>query len=199
MKNELDKVLDERDLLAARLQNDMDQMNEKITQMKEEYELVVKTLNNELTQIRETNEQKQLEIDRAGEQLAEKARIYDELRLKYEDLDKQFADLRSQLDFDFERKMRERENDFAEKMTLMDEKLNEARREQAKAVVLMRQMERSTNREKEKLEALLKSCDSYYKEHVNKLQEKMQALEKEKNMLASSLRQQGNMGYMINI
>lgn len=146
LREELEKVSSERDLLANRLQVDMQQMNEKLSKMKDEYELVILTLNNELRELRETNQAKQEQIDQAGEQLLSKSRLYDELNRKYDELERQFNELRAQLNVDFEKKVKEKELSFSEKMAKMDEKLNEARREQAKAVVLMRQMERRYKR-----------------------------------------------------
>ena len=85
--------------------------------------------------------------------------------------------------------MKQSDFECMEKLRQMDEKLNEARREQAKAVVLMRQMERSTNREKERMDNMLKSCETYYKDHIEKLKSKMVSLEKEKNILMNTLKQ----------
>lgn len=193
IKSELNKVQTERDLLATKLQNDMQTMNEKLKSMKEEYELIIQTLNKELKELREINELKQEQIEEASKQLLEKGGLYEDLNRKYEELNAKFNELKNELNSDHERSLRERESQFMDKMAKMNEKLNEARREQAKAVVLMRQMERSTNREKERMENLLKSCDNYYKEHVKKLQTKVNSLEKEKNILMNSLRQQGSL------
>lgn len=89
---------------------------------------------------------------------------------------------------DILRELKKKDLDYADRLAKMDTKLNEARREQAKAVVVMRQMERSTNREKDRMENLLKSCDTYYKEHLDKLQKKIVSLEKERNILMNTLR-----------
>jgi hypothetical protein len=116
--------------------------------------------------------------------------MYDDLNRKYAEMETQFAELKNKMSIEIEKKCKEREVEFVEKLSKMDQKLNEARREQAKAVVIMRQMERSTNREKERMENMLNSCDNYYKEHLNKLQMKIVSLEKERNTLMSSLKQQ---------
>ena len=194
LKNELNKVMQERDMLASKLQADINMMNERVGEMKSEYELVVNTLNKELRELREENEVKQAQIESGNEQLVEKGRLFDELSQKYNELKSEFANLKAELGVEHERDLKQRELEFMDKMGTMNERLNEARREQAKAVVLMRQMERSTNREKERMESLLKSCESYYKDFVSKLQAKVVSLEKERNILMNTLRQQGTVG-----
>ena len=97
------------------------------------------------------------------------------------ELDKQLSEARQRALAEMERRVRETELAFLDKMASMNERINEARREQAKAVVVMGQMERSTSRENELHEALLKSCDAYYKDNIDKLQAKCHALEKETN------------------
>ena len=191
LKNELNKVMQERDMLASKLQTDINMMNERVGEMKSEYERVVNTLNKELRELREVNELKQARIDSGNEELNEKGRLFDELSQKYNELKSEFANVKAELGVEHERDLKQRELEFMDKMGTMNERLNEARREQAKAVVLMRQMERSTNREKERMESLLKSCESYYKDFVSKLQAKVVSLEKERNILMNTLRQQG--------
>lgn len=190
---ELKRVTDERDLLATKLQQDMQTMNEKLAKMKEEYELIIETLNSEVKELRLLNEQKKERIDQVGQQLEEKDNLYDDISRKYDELNSKFVQLKTELSVENEKLLRERESHFMEKLSKMDEKIKEARREQAKAVVQMRQMERSTNREKERIENLWKSSENYYKEHVKNLQEKLISVEKEKNILMNSLRQQGLM------
>ncbi|RMZ94020.1 coiled-coil alpha-helical rod 1 isoform X1, partial [Brachionus plicatilis] len=189
--SELKRVTDERDLLATKLQQDMLAMNDKLVKMKEEYELIIETLNNELKELRLSNDEKQDKIDLVGRQLEEKDNLYDDISRKYDELSSKFGLLKTELSEENEKCLRERESQFMEKLAKMDEKIKEARREQAKAVVQMRQMERSTNREKERIENLWKSSENYYKEHVKNLQDKLISIEKEKNILMNSLRQQG--------
>lgn len=189
--SELKRVTDERDLLANKLQQDMISMNDKLSKMKEEYEIIIDTLNNELKQLRLLNEQKQEKVDQVGRQLEEKDQLYEDISRKYDELSSKFAQLKSELSLENEQCLRERESQFMEKLAKMDEKIKEARREQAKAVVQMRQMERSTNREKERIENLWKSSENYYKEHVKNLQDKLISVEKEKNILMNTIRQQG--------
>jgi hypothetical protein len=183
-------VVGERDLLAEKLNTDMEMMSEKVVKMKQDYELVIKGLTNSLSELRETNELKEDELSEATRALQVKEKLYADLSQNFTELQNQYNELKSEVNTEMEHRVRQGENGFMEKLGQMDQKLNEARREQAKAVVLMRQIERSSGREKERMEGLLKSCDEYYQEHIKKLQAKLISLEKEKNALASLLRQQ---------
>ena len=196
LRKELEQILEERNLLADRLQTDMKAMDEKVVSMKSGYQLKIDSLNNQLNELNQLNAYKQDKIEQMSEQLLIKTSLAESLSKKYDDIQKELLELRTQLSLDCERQLKTQDFDFAEKMSKMDQKLNEARREQAKAVVMMRQMERSTNREKERMENLLKSCESYYKDHLDKLQTKIVSLEKERNILMNTLRQQGNLSHL---
>jgi coiled-coil alpha-helical rod protein 1 len=189
MKQELNKVVHERDMLAQKLKTDFEDMDDKIIKMKSDYESIIINLNNQLKDLKEDNDLKQTEINEANREVANKINLYDELNKKYNDLELEMKNLREKLNTECEAKLKTSELDYMDKLTKMDEKLNEARREQAKAVVMMRQMERSTNREKERMDNMLKSCETYYKDHIDKLKLKIISLEKEKNILMASLRQ----------
>jgi len=193
LRQELEKVTEERNLLANKLKSEMEIIDDKVIRMKTEYEFRIDQLNAKLAELNELNEIKTDQIEKINEALLIKESLYENLTKNHEELQKKFADLRSQLIVDCEKQMKSRELEFLNKIQNLDEKLNESRREQNKAVVIMRQMERSSNREKERLENLLKSCDSYYKNHLEKLQLKMISLEKERNSLLHNLRQNGNL------
>lgn len=191
MKNEFDKVMSERDLLTTRLQKDTQELQTKLSEARQEQELTANTMSAQIKQLREETEKKESELAQAQAELAEKRRLEEELNKEFEKLKKDLAESRRSVDLEAEKKVREREAEFAEKLAAMDEKLNEARREQAKAVVMVRQVERSAAREKERLEGLLKTCDAYYKDHLNRLKERVNLLEKERNTLSVSLKQFG--------
>ena len=192
IKQELNKVVQERDMLAQKLKTDLEDMDDKIGKMKSDYETIIINLNSQLKELREDNNMKQNEINEVNREMENKAVLYDEINKKYQDLELEMNNLRERLNTECETKLKECELDYMDKLSKMDEKLNEARREQAKAVVMMRQMERSTNREKERMDNMLKSCETYYKDHIDKLKLKIISLEKEKNILMSSLRQNDN-------
>ena len=186
MKRELETVMHERDMLATRLRTDVHSMQAQIKALKSDYEATVSGLQTRLVEQRELNETMRTRAEHAERALVDKTRHLDEMSLRCVDLDKQLSEARQRALAETERRVRETELASLDKMASMNERLNEARREQAKAVVVMRQMEMSTSREKERLEALLKSCDAYYKDHIDKLQAKCHALEKETNATRTS-------------
>jgi hypothetical protein len=177
-------------LLAEKLNTDMELVGEKVLKMKQDYEQVIRNLKQSLSELQEKNELHETKLVEAEQALKIKEQLYADLSKNFAELEKQYSDLKDEVNLDVEHRVKQCEVDFMEKMAKMDEKLNEARREQAKAVVLMRQMERSSGREKERMESLLKSCDEYYQEHIKKLQANFISVEKEKNILATLVRQQ---------
>lgn len=199
LRQELEKVSEERDLLANKLKNEMEIIDDKVNKMKNDYEFKVTSLNQRVSELNESNSDKEHKMEQINQEMLAKEALNKDLELKYDELQKKYSDLRTQMQIDFEKQIKLRELEFSDKIQQLDENLNEARREQSKAVVIMRQMERSTNREKERLENLLKSCDSYYKSHLEKLQLKLISLEKERNSLITNLRQHGNLPSMTSL
>jgi hypothetical protein len=179
LKIELNKVTSERDLLAKKFETDIKALEEHIDKIKSEYEANIENMSKELGELKQLNIFKQNTIEQLNEKLKENENVHNEFLKQHELLQAKLNSLSAELDAEYEDKLKKNQADFADKLASMEEKLNEARREQTKAVVLMRQIERSSNREKERMESLLESCDSYYKDYVNKLQAKLALLEKE--------------------
>ena len=193
LKQELDKVVNERDLLANRLETDLMGADEKLDRLKNEHELQISVLNNHVKELHDLNEINAEKCEQLNEQLLSKVQLNQELSQKYEIAKTEFELIKEKLKESFDAELKKIDSEFADKLSKMDQNLNEARREQAKAVVLMRQMERTTNREKSRLENLLQSTETYYKDFIEKLKAKIASLEKEKNILMNSLRQQGKL------
>lgn len=159
--------------------------------MKLDYESTINSLNVRLREYQNENDLKQREIDEIRSEYSKKEDMFVELNRKYDDLQSQFVQLKNQLEAEFQKQFRIKEEAFAEKLSQMEQKLNEAKREQAKAIVIMRQMERSTSRDKERMDNLLKESEVYYKSNIDKLQVKIITLEKEKSLLVSTIRKHG--------
>lgn len=191
LKQELEKVINERNMLATKLQNDMNLMDERLNKMKFDYESVITNLSEKI-QLYETDiNLKANEIDKFKSEYVEKESLIKSLNLKYEQLNEQFEQFKKQLESDFNKQFKLKEEMFIEKVTKMESSLNEARREQAKAIVMMRQMERTSAREKERMEKLYKDTEVYYKTNIDRLQMKIISLEKERNILMNTIRQNG--------
>ena len=190
IKKELENVLKERDILTTKFQADVKLINDRMKVMQSESELVSNSLKAQLKESRELYEFKQAEVNKINKELKQKINEFEVVQLKHDDLQMKYNALNNELDNKTKETSKQHEFDLNEKLNIMEEKLIEARRDQAKAVVIMRQMERTNNREKERLEEMLKSYENYYKDHVDKLKTKIISLEKEKNILISSLKQQ---------
>lgn len=63
-----------------------------------------------------------------------------------------------------------------------------------KAVVSLRQLERQCNRDKERSAEHLKTVEDHYTKQIELLQQQLLAIEKERNLMMATLRQEGLIG-----
>ena len=80
---------------------------------------------------------------------------------------------------------------FSEEFAAVEKQLNEIQREHAKAVVALRQSERQVVREREKAAGQLQCQQMEYSQKISKLNSQLQTVEKERNMLLATVRQEG--------
>ena len=80
---------------------------------------------------------------------------------------------------------------FAEEFAKLEHQLNDVRREHTKAVVSLRQVERQVAREQEKAEGQLAQERREYEASLEKNKVQLMSLEKERNMLMATVRQEG--------
>ncbi|XP_077986701.1 coiled-coil alpha-helical rod protein 1-like [Glandiceps talaboti] len=83
---------------------------------------------------------------------------------------------------------------YVEKLAEMEKRVNEVRREHTKAVVSLRQMERQLAREKERSNERLKTQEDVFQKQLSKLQSHLKDIEKDRNLLMATLRQEGLIG-----
>ncbi|ESP00176.1 hypothetical protein LOTGIDRAFT_238673 [Lottia gigantea] len=76
-------------------------------------------------------------------------------------------------------------------MIEMEKQVNQAKREQTKAVVSLRQLEKQGLREKERLNEQIKISENHYTKEIDKLSEQLKTIEKERNLMMATLRQEG--------
>ena len=191
LKQELDKVLNERNMLTHKLQTDMSVMNERLSKIKEEYEYLIENLNNKVKNREDELDKREREMSKLKMDFQEKENMLNSLTTKYEKLTEQFELFKTQLELDLNKQFKMKEDSFLEKLSKMESSLNEARREQAKAIVMMRQMERGNVRDKERMEKLNKDSEYFYKSNLDRLQMKIISLEKERNLLMNTIKQSG--------
>lgn len=80
---------------------------------------------------------------------------------------------------------------YTEEFAKLERQFNDIRREHTKAVVALRQAERQVEREKEKSVELLSLQQKEYEMKLEKSQLQLRHLEKERNMLMATVRQEG--------
>lgn len=80
---------------------------------------------------------------------------------------------------------------FTEEFAKLERQFNDVRREHTKAVVALRQAERQAEREKEKSAEQLSLQQKEYEMILEKSQSQARQLEKERNMLMATVRQEG--------
>lgn len=80
---------------------------------------------------------------------------------------------------------------YTEEFAKLERQFNDIRREHTKAVVALRQAERQVEREKEKSAEQLSLQQKEYEIKLEKSQSQLRHLEKERNMLMATVRQEG--------
>jgi hypothetical protein len=183
--------MQERNILATKLQDDMNSMNERLNQMKSEYEMTISKLDRQVNEYDMECKRKDAELVTLKSEYMQKTQLISALNMKLDDLNKKINDMQKIFEVEYDRQLSLKEKLYEEKMQQIEVKLNESRREQAKALVLMRQMERNVKRDKERSDALNKEMEMFYKTSLDKLQIKIISLEKERNILSQTIRQNG--------
>ncbi|KAM7137120.1 coiled-coil alpha-helical rod protein 1 isoform 4-T7 [Molossus nigricans] len=88
-------------------------------------------------------------------------------------------------------KVAEVESRLREQLSETERRLNEARREHAKAVVSLRQIQHKATREKERNQELRRLQEEARKEEGLRLTQRLQELERDKNLMLATLQQEG--------
>jgi len=102
LRKELDMVHEERNLLAAKLQSDIEQMEEREVKLKADYAKRIGLLEEKIDELIKAEKEKEDRIVEISGQLVEKSGECDSLNRKYEACQKELAELREQLSSDYE-------------------------------------------------------------------------------------------------
>ncbi|XP_060081141.1 coiled-coil alpha-helical rod protein 1-like [Ylistrum balloti] len=194
IQEELDRVTKERDTLAVQLRQDSQTWDERvqaatatyqeeITSLRktiEDLEYITQEKSQRMTELSERCELQQIELEEASE--------------KVEALKMALAHQEIQSTQALSEQKTSMQTETAEELADLNRKLDDARREHTKAVVALRQLERQTNREKERSAEHLATVEAHYTKHVGQLQQQLQALEKDRNLMMATLRQEGLIG-----
>ncbi|XP_061176842.1 coiled-coil alpha-helical rod protein 1-like [Saccostrea echinata] len=191
VSSELERVMHERDRLAAQLKQDAETWSERLqaatAKCGEENKNLRKTVE-DLEQVLQEKTQKCSCL----EELSEK--VQGELEEAYDNIDHLKTEL-AKREVGMEQVMSEQkseiEAEFREQLAEYDRKLSDAKREHTKAVVSLRQLERQVAREKDRTAEQSLMVEKHYSHQLSTLQEQVKSLEKERNLMMATLRQEG--------
>ncbi|XP_048765311.2 coiled-coil alpha-helical rod protein 1-like [Ostrea edulis] len=188
---ELEQVMRERDGLAAQLKQDAENWSERLqaatVKCGEENKTLRKTVE-DLEQVLQEKSQKCCNLEELCEKLqGELDEAYDNIdHLKTEAAKREVG-----LEQVVTEQKSEIEAEFREQLAEYDRKLSDAKREHAKAVVSLRQLERQMTREKERATEHFQTMENHYIQQLSAQQEQAKSLEKERNLMMATLRQEG--------
>ncbi|XP_063147364.1 coiled-coil alpha-helical rod protein 1 [Candoia aspera] len=198
LQAELHMLHDERDRLSVELKRGAQLIEKKVAEARERAESDLSKTKESLQSLQET--------------LGAKAAVEQELRQRLEDTEKQLettnnklhrsagaadslrqevAQLRGEYERAQQEKITEVETQLQKDLSEMEKALNTARREHAKAVVALRQAERQAARDKARSQELAKLQESAAQQEMARLEGRLQELERDKNVLMATLRQEG--------
>ena len=95
-------VLEERNMLAAKLQGDIELMDDREVKLRGEYEKKISVLEEQISGLIELGKEREDKIEQVSEQLLMKNNACESLTRKYEECQRELADLREQISSDYE-------------------------------------------------------------------------------------------------
>ncbi|ERE88293.1 coiled-coil alpha-helical rod protein 1 [Cricetulus griseus] len=188
---ELEHLREERNRLDAELQLSAHIIQQEVGRAREQGEA-------ERLQLNEVAQQLEQELQRAQESLVNVGQQLESARQGQQESTEEAANLRQELTQQqqiygqaLQEKVAEVETRLREQLSDTKRRLNEARREQAKAVVSLRQIQHRATREKERNQELRRLQDEARKEEAQRVARRVQELERDKNLMLATLRQEG--------
>ncbi|XP_067661813.1 coiled-coil alpha-helical rod protein 1-like [Haliotis asinina] len=196
LSQELERVIGERNLLANQIQQDAELLSHKLDMARAEYEGEITNLKKTVEELDVTVLHKSQTCSSLSDKLEQTQTELDEVKGQADILRSELAKHEFAAQTALEEQKKQDRNEYAEQLAEMDRKLNEARREHTKAVVSVRQLERQSGREKERLREEMQTLEEHYKRQVDKLHHQLTQVEKDRNMMMATLRQEGLMSKM---
>ncbi|XP_074647954.1 coiled-coil alpha-helical rod protein 1-like [Tubulanus polymorphus] len=188
---ELERVTEERDRLTDQITSDSRLLQSKIQEAHDTYANKLTELESDTSRLQIQLDAKIQECERLNSLVVEKVGEIAATQQLVETLRKESQLQQQNFDKVIEDVEKNKETEMTEKLSEMEKNLNELRREHAKAVVSMRQMERQLTREKERATEHERAVELRHQRELNKTNTQLKSLEKERNLLMATLRQEG--------
>uniref|UniRef100_A0A8C8S3F9 Coiled-coil alpha-helical rod protein 1 n=1 Tax=Pelusios castaneus TaxID=367368 RepID=A0A8C8S3F9_9SAUR len=179
LQAELALLHQERDQLVAELKKGAQILEQQVAEAREKGTWATWSLQEALEQKEEVERQQQ----QLQGQLEEAQRALQESREEAAGLREELARLRDEYERALQDKVTEVETRLHRDLAEMEQRLNGARREHTKAVVALRQTERQAARDKARSQELTRLQEEAKQEEVARLRSRLQALERDKNLL----------------
>ena len=189
--DELERVTAERDQLASQLKADSEMMHDKITIAKQQTIDEISELKQRLQEMHTTLDETTEECEALNQRLSDANQALQESGETIRSLKQQLENAAMKGEKDLEDVRKEEELKVVDQLAQMEHKLNETRREQTKDIVKVRQMERQMARDKERAAEHVQKLEQFYKEQSAKLEHKLKMVERDRNILLNTIRQEG--------
>nr|XP_020829808.1 LOW QUALITY PROTEIN: coiled-coil alpha-helical rod protein 1 [Phascolarctos cinereus] len=191
MRLELQQLREERDHLEKELQLSAHLIQQEVGRARAQGE-------EERIRLSEGVRQLEQELQKTQESLAEVGVQLKAARVSQKESTEEAACLRRELTQqqetygrDLQKKVAEVESRLRDQLSELERRLNEARKEHSKAVVSLRQAQRQAARDKERSQELGRLQEEAQREEGFRLQQRLQELERDKNLMLATLKQEG--------
>ncbi|XP_053903900.1 coiled-coil alpha-helical rod protein 1 [Malaclemys terrapin pileata] len=191
LRAELALLHQERDHLVAELKKGAQILEQQVAEAREKAELELQEATRSLQGALEQKEAAERERRQQQGQLEGAQRELRESLEEAEGLRRELAGLRPEYERALQEKVTEVETRLRQDLSELEQRLSEARREQTKAVVALRQAERQAARDRARSQELARLQEEAKREETGRLGTRLQALERDKNLLMATLRQEG--------
>ncbi|XP_075411455.1 coiled-coil alpha-helical rod protein 1 [Tenrec ecaudatus] len=188
---ELQQLREERNRLDAELQLSARLIQQEVGRAREQGEAERKQLSEVAQQLEQELQQAQEALARVGLQLAAARQGQQESTEEAASLRRELTQQQEDYGQALQEKVAEVETRLREQLSEMERRLNEARKEHAQAVVSLRQIQRKATREKQRNQELRQLQEEARKEEGLRLTRRLQELERDKNLMLNTLRQEG--------
>ncbi|XP_019618967.1 PREDICTED: coiled-coil alpha-helical rod protein 1-like [Branchiostoma belcheri] len=194
LQEELDRVRKERDQLANQMREDSQLLDQRMAANRQKLEGQLKEQQETIVQLHKLMEEKSQKCQSLGTQLSQLEDDIQEANQTIDGLKTELAKQQIEAEKAVEDRGKEVQAGLVDQLAEMERKVNDARREHTKAVVQLRQAERQAGREKERGQQQLHLQEQHYQRQLHKLQEQLREVDRDRNMLMATLRQEGLIG-----